>query len=103
MQQRAEAQIQAMEWTCRALSQLRVYLDTRDKPRDLQQHPGAPENDPLEHVYRLEVTLALSRWEALLAQEEERAAGRLTVSPRERGDPALYSEKESTGFPLARE
>lgn len=71
-QQRVEARIQAMEWTCRASSQLRAYLDARDQ----QQQPGgpAPGNDPLERMYRLGLTMELSRWEAMLAEEGGRGS-----------------------------
>jgi hypothetical protein len=39
-QQRAEALIQAMDWTCRALSQLRHYREARDKQRKKQHAKG---------------------------------------------------------------
>ena len=73
--------------------------------REARQKKGLPArpDDRIERVLTLMVNMALTRWEALLAQEEERAAGPSTVRPRESGDPTLYSEKESTGFPLARE
>jgi hypothetical protein len=41
--------------------------------------------------------------EAEQAQAAEEAATSSTVRPRESGDPALCSEKENPGFPLARE
>jgi hypothetical protein len=96
--QRFEQHLRAIVATNSALQQLREYRDARQK-KGLPARPG----DRIERVLTLMVNMALTRWEALLAQEEERAAGRSTVRPRESGDPALYSEKESTGFPLARE
>jgi hypothetical protein len=69
-EQRAVAIIKAMEWTCRALSELREYLEARDK-----QQPAlpAPRNDRIAHVYERVLSMALSRWQALLAEEEGNA------------------------------
>ena len=66
-QQRAEAIIQVIEWTNRSARDLWDYLDERAK-----LHPAQPEpdNDRVARVYERILAMALSRWEALLAEEE---------------------------------
>jgi hypothetical protein len=67
--QRAEATIRAIEWTNSAFKELREFYERRDKG------PPGPLDDRVEDLLTRVVNLALSRWQALLAEEEEGGAG----------------------------
>jgi hypothetical protein len=69
--QRFERHLRAIVATNSALQELREYREARQK----KGLPARPD-DRIERVLTLMVNMALTRWEALLAQEEERAAGK---------------------------
>jgi hypothetical protein len=73
--QRTEALIQAIDWTGYQIRQLTAYRAARAKQRNGQpkrQRPhGVPTiHDRIEDMFVKMVGIALSRWEALLAEEE---------------------------------
>ena len=117
-ERRCDALNRAIELNNNAIKNLCEFHRRRDKE-------PTPVDDRLEDILTRLVMMAQAQCEALVA-EEEAAAAPSTVRPRdpptlalrasarlesaearsataESGDPALYSEKVSTGFPLARE
>jgi len=62
--QRSEALIHAIEWSNSAFKELREFWERRDKD------PPGPFDDRVERVLTQVVNMALSRWEALMKEEE---------------------------------